>query len=86
MFEQLPYRRVNTSSVSTGCVGHTSVHGDSGSCAWGSGVCVRAPRCVEQQQQHRRCVEQQQQHRPAARTIGLLLGGEVVASPPPSAD
>ena len=39
---------VNTSSVSMGCVGHTSVHSDSGSCAWGSGVCAR---CVEQQQQ-----------------------------------
>ena len=32
---------VNTSSVSMGCVGHTSVHSDSGSCAWGSGVCAR---------------------------------------------
>ena len=39
---------VNTSSVRTGCVGHTSVHSDSGPCAWGSGVCAR---CVEQQQQ-----------------------------------
>ena len=38
---------VNTSSVRTGCVGHTSVHSDSGPCAWGSGVCAR---CVEQQQ------------------------------------
>ena len=39
-----------TACVRTGCVGHTSVHCDSGSCAWGSGVCARA-RCVEQQQQ-----------------------------------
>ena len=39
---------VNTSRVSMGCVGHTSVHSDSGSCAWGSGVCARR---VEQQQQ-----------------------------------
>ena len=45
---------VNTSSVSMGCVGHTSVHSDSGSCAWGSGVCARR---VEQQQ-----------HRPATTT------------------
>ena len=40
---------VNTSSVSTGCVGHTSVHSDSGSRAWGPEV-VRArrrPRCVD---------------------------------------
>ena len=29
-------------------VGHTSVHSDSGSRAWGSGECAR---CVEQQQQ-----------------------------------
>ena len=28
-------------------IGHTSVHCDSGSCAWGSGVCARArARCV----------------------------------------
>ena len=33
------------------CVGHTSVHSDSGSRAWGSGGCAR---CVEQQQQQRR--------------------------------
>ena len=33
---------VNTSSVSTGCVGHTSVHSDSGSRAWGSGGCARS--------------------------------------------
>ena len=39
---------VNTSRVSMGCVGHTSVHSDSGSCAWGPGACAR---CVEQQQQ-----------------------------------
>ena len=46
---------VNTSSVSTGYVGHTSVHSDSVSCAWpwGSGVCAR---CVEQQQQHILCL------------------------------
>ena len=30
------------------CVGHASVHSDSGSRAWGSGGCAR---CVEQQQQ-----------------------------------
>ena len=64
---------VNTSSVGMGCVGHTSVHSDSGSCAWGSGVCARR---VEQQQHSTdhsdsgsrawgsggcaRCVEQQQ--------------------------
>ena len=41
---------VNTSSVSMGCVGHTSVHSDSGSCAWGSGECARR---VEQHQQQR---------------------------------
>ena len=41
---------VNTSSVSMGCVGHTSVHSDRGSCAWGSGVCAR--RVEQQQQQH----------------------------------
>jgi hypothetical protein len=44
---------VNTSSVSMGCVGHTSVHSDSGSCAWGPGACANA-RCVEQQQRHDR--------------------------------
>ena len=32
------------------CVGHASVHSDSGSRAWGSGGCAR---CVEQQQQRR---------------------------------
>jgi hypothetical protein len=44
---------VNTSSVcvSTGCVGHTSVHSDSGSRAWGSGAHAR---CVEQQQEANR--------------------------------
>jgi hypothetical protein len=41
----------NISTVSTGCVGHTSVHSDSGSRAWGSGAmrCACA-RYVEQQQ------------------------------------
>ena len=48
---------VNTSRVSMGCVGHTSVHSDSGSCAWGSGECAR---CVEQQQ-----------HRPRLRPLRL---------------
>ena len=50
--------------VSTGCVGHTSVHSDSGSRAWGSGACAR---CVEQQQQPREV---------HVRQVTLLLRGE----------
>ena len=55
---------VNTSSVSMGCVGHTSVHCDSGSCAWGSGVCARR---VEQQQH-----EQTLPRQLLLRTVGRL--------------
>ena len=41
---------LKTACVCTGRVGHTSVHSDSGSCAWGSGESARAraPRCVDQ--------------------------------------
>ena len=41
---------VNMCGVSKGCVGHTSVHSDRGSRAWGSGDCAS---CVSQQQQQR---------------------------------
>ena len=56
---------VNTSSVSMGCVGHTSVHSDSGSCAWGSGVCARR---VEQQHSRERAERRSQCRRSCSLT------------------
>jgi hypothetical protein len=79
-------------SVSTGCVGHTSVHSDNGLT---NGLRAGDPerdtcaRCVEQQQQHKRawgsggcarCVEQQQQHkliRPPSIAIEALVLGDL---------
>ena len=61
---------VNTSSVRTGCVGHTSVHSDSGPCAWGSGVCAR---CVEQHQ-----------HSSSVRARVVLNSSSTLSAMPPS--
>ena len=49
VYSSVQYRFPVTACVCTGCVGHTSVHGDSGSCAGGSGECAH---CVDQQQRH----------------------------------
>ena len=47
-----PVTRRLTACVIAGCVGHASVHCDSGPRAWGSGERARCALCVSQQQQH----------------------------------